>query len=214
MAALYLHQALFTQNPITPPAPARHSFSGHSSHGRHLSSVSSMTLRAPTPDHLLPTEPSLHSLDSASSVYLGLLARQPQHPTACLRSGTRVALDLEGDPETIGERKSRWERAVRRRLRRLRWTKWILLVVIGMNVVLCNLHREPEATFIIQARGGCTTPRGITWLSPCTSTVRDRSSRSLWEQALPFRSRSSSPLSSLQRWPRISNGSNGHGRCT
>ncbi|KAH9943904.1 hypothetical protein B0H21DRAFT_747516 [Amylocystis lapponica] len=129
MAALYLHQALFATEPSTP-IRAHRSLTVRSSHDRHLSSVSSATLRTSNSDHSQPTEPLLHPLDSESSVYLDLLSRQPQHP-AGPENGSHVGLSLEGDPVTLSERRSLWERVVRRRLRRLRWAKRILLAVIG-----------------------------------------------------------------------------------
>jgi len=130
MAALYLHQALFAPEPSVPPilSPSPHVQLPN----RQLSSVSTVTLRTTShSDHSHPTEALLSPVDTESSAaYLDLLSRQPHHPSSP-GSRTDVPLNLEGDPMTPGERRSRWERRVRRRLRRLRWTKRTLLVVIG-----------------------------------------------------------------------------------
>ncbi|OSX58038.1 hypothetical protein POSPLADRAFT_1061124 [Postia placenta MAD-698-R-SB12] len=135
MAALYLHQALFAPEPSVPPVLA-HTSPPSFRHGssiqvdRHLSSVSSVTLRtASTSDYSHPTEPLLRPLDSEPSAYLDLLSTQPQYPN---NHGTPDApLALDGDPVIPSERRSRWERRIRRRLRRLRWSRRTFLIIIG-----------------------------------------------------------------------------------
>ena len=142
MAALYLHQALFS-DPSVPQTATTSSTRSSFAQDRRLSAVSSVTLRtASNSDHSHPTEPLLNPPDSeASSAYLELLARQPRHPSS---PGTpeEAALCLEGGPVTLSERRSHWERRTRRRLRRLRWTKASLLCVIGEHSPLTRtLHR-------------------------------------------------------------------------
>ncbi|KAH9837739.1 uncharacterized protein C8Q71DRAFT_754228 [Rhodofomes roseus] len=133
MAALFLHQALFSSESSVVPqtaSSARSSFT----RDRRLSAVSSVTLHTVSnSDHSHPTEPLLNPPipeASSSSTYVDLLARQPRHPTSP-SSAADGALSLEGDPLTANERRSHWERRTRRRLRRLRWTKRSLLSVIG-----------------------------------------------------------------------------------
>ncbi|KAI0331335.1 hypothetical protein GY45DRAFT_629593 [Cubamyces sp. BRFM 1775] len=134
-AAVFLHNAIFTTE---PPPPASLAHRGHASpphhhrrgpHTRQLSSVSSVTLQTSTSEHSHPTEPLIHPGSSESSVYLDLLARQPTHPSSPPPTSTR-GLTLQGDPVTPRERRNIWEKAIRRRLKRLRWAGRVLLVVI------------------------------------------------------------------------------------
>ncbi|KAJ2965894.1 hypothetical protein NUW54_g13963 [Trametes sanguinea] len=142
-AAVFLHNAIFTNEPPAPPASIAPRVSigststghGRSSnhrrgpHMRQLSSVSSVTLQTSTSEHSHPTEPLIHPGSSESSVYLDLLARQPTHPSS--PPPTRgTGLTLQGDPVTQRERRNIWERAVRRRLQRLRWAGRALTVII------------------------------------------------------------------------------------
>lgn len=143
MAALYLHQALFAPEPSVPPVLA-HTSPPSFRHGssiqvdRHLSSVSSVTLRtASTSDYSHPTEPLLRPLDSEPSAYLELLSTQPQYPN---NHGTPDApLALDGGPVIPSERRSRWERRIRRRLRRLRWSRRTFLIIIGETSSILNI---------------------------------------------------------------------------
>lgn len=127
MAALYLHQALFSESSV-PQTATSSSTRSSLAQDRRLSAVSSVTLHGTASDHSHPTEPLLDS--EASSAYLELLARQPRHPTS-LGSPEEAALRLEGDPVTAAERRSHCEHRTRSRLRRLRWAKCSLLCVIG-----------------------------------------------------------------------------------
>ncbi|KZT00280.1 uncharacterized protein LAESUDRAFT_560262 [Laetiporus sulphureus 93-53] len=131
MAALYLHQALFAPEPAVPPLLASAPLSARSSYDPRLSSISTATLHtASHSDRSHPTSPLLHAQDVDSPAYLDLLARQPRHPSLP-SSPAETALQLDGDPATPIERRSRWERRIRRKLRRLRWTKRILLTIIA-----------------------------------------------------------------------------------
>ncbi|KAJ3557637.1 hypothetical protein NM688_g1369 [Phlebia brevispora] len=123
MAALYLHHALFAADPQPPPSNAR------TLHDRQSSSFSTVTLRT-TSDYTHPTESLLQHDEPTigSSAYLDILARQPLHP-AEPRASWNTSLSLQPDPITPRERKRIKERALRRKLRRLRWAKWILLIV-------------------------------------------------------------------------------------
>ncbi|KAI0946294.1 hypothetical protein AcV7_010309 [Taiwanofungus camphoratus] len=151
MAALYLHQALFASEPSPPPTLAHRSPGSRTPHDRQLSSVSSVTLRTTShSDHSHPTEPLLHPPSSESSVYLDLLSRQPHHPDGS-GSGPNTGLNLEGDPVTVSERRGHWERVVRKRLRRLRWTRRSLLVIIGAWAIF-NTVRYFVASTIYKSR--------------------------------------------------------------
>ncbi|KZT68027.1 hypothetical protein DAEQUDRAFT_766612 [Daedalea quercina L-15889] len=131
MAALFLHQALFAEG-STPQTATSSSTRSSYTQDKRLSALSSVTLTtASNSDYSHPTEPLLNLPDSeASSAYLDLLARQPRHPSSP-GGPAEAALRLEGDPVTASEQRSHLERRIRRRLRRLRWTKRSLLAVIG-----------------------------------------------------------------------------------
>ncbi|KAI0633025.1 hypothetical protein C8Q77DRAFT_1058952 [Trametes polyzona] len=128
-AAVFLHNAIFTTEP-PPPATLAHRAPNRRGgpHDRTLSSVSTVTLQTSTSEHSHPTEPLIHPGSSESSVYLDLLARQPTHPSSPPARGP--GLTLQGDPVTPRERRSVWERSIRKRLRRLRWAGRALLGII------------------------------------------------------------------------------------
>ncbi|CCM00702.1 uncharacterized protein FIBRA_02742 [Fibroporia radiculosa] len=134
MAALYLHQALFAPEPSVPPLLAHTSGTSSrasSPYTRHLSSVSTVTLRtASHSDHTYPSEPFLHTLGVESPAYFDLLARQPNHPSVP-STPSNIALSLEGDPLTEGEKRCQWICRIEKRLRRLQWAKRLLLSTIG-----------------------------------------------------------------------------------
>ena len=147
MAAVFLHNAIFaTDPPAPPPSAVAHRGAPHSppssphphgrsssgarhAHDRTLSSVSLQTLQTLPSDQSHPTESLIHGADdSASTVYLDLLARQPKHPSS---PATMGGLTLQGDPLSARERRVQRERTVRRRLRRLRWVQRALWAVIA-----------------------------------------------------------------------------------
>ena len=134
-AALYLHNAIFTTEPASPPSVAHthRSPNRRVPHDRQLSSVSSVTLQTSTSEHSHPTEPLIHPGSSESTVYLDLLARQPTHPSS--PAGRTQGLSLQGDPVTPRERRIQHERVVRRRLKRLRLVQRVLWVIIGEQLV-------------------------------------------------------------------------------
>lgn len=173
-AALYLHNAIFTTEPSSPPLSAAHvhthrspgTGSRRNPHDRQLSSVSSFTLRTSTSEHSHPTEPLIHG-SRESSVYLDLLAQQPTHPSSTLPRA--LGLTLDGDPVTPRERRIQYERMVRRRLRRLRWVQRVLWIVIGecgfrartIRVVLLPLaHIMEHEASIDERRKFCSALRG------------------------------------------------------
>ncbi|KAI0691808.1 hypothetical protein BC835DRAFT_1521174 [Cytidiella melzeri] len=117
MAALYLHQALFADE-TQPHRPTR------AHQGRQLPSISSATLNTVSENSHAPLVDTL----AESSAYLDLLTRQPPHPSD---GSPRTELSLQGDPLTDRERKRQWERVVRKRLRRLKWARRVLRVVIA-----------------------------------------------------------------------------------
>ncbi|EIW56467.1 uncharacterized protein TRAVEDRAFT_65689 [Trametes versicolor FP-101664 SS1] len=128
-AAVFLHNAIFTADPPPPASLAHRAPNRRGPHDRTLSSVSTVTLTTSTSEHSHPTEPLIHPGGSESSVYLDLLARQPTHPSSAPEPRPQ-GLTLQGDPVTPRERRSLWERSVRKRLQRLRWTGRVLLGVI------------------------------------------------------------------------------------
>lgn len=135
MAALYLHNALFNpaasaQSSATPtPDP----YTPH--HDRHRSSQSSVTVvpsfRTSNSEFSHPTEPLLNPEYSGSYAYADLLSRQPTHPSGPT-PGWDMGLTLVGDQPTMRERKDFWEKAVKKRLRRLKVTKSALEMLLGM----------------------------------------------------------------------------------
>lgn len=127
-AALYLHNALFAREPSPPVIAYRPSY-GRLPHDRHLSSISSMTLRTSVSEHSHPTEPLLHSPYSESA-YHELLARQPGHPDRPV-SAWETALSLDSEPVSQREQRRSRELEVRKSLRRLRWLRRALLLLIG-----------------------------------------------------------------------------------
>ncbi|TFK48217.1 hypothetical protein OE88DRAFT_559700 [Heliocybe sulcata] len=128
MAAVYIHNALFSpeMGSGSPPGGSR-PVSGHgrNAHQRTQSSYSVVTLQTTT-THTHPTESILHSVASVSSAYHDLLARQPPHPSEA-RSGWSAPLRLHDGPDVLGYR----EKALSKRLRRLRMAKVSFEVVIG-----------------------------------------------------------------------------------
>ncbi|KAH9920823.1 uncharacterized protein BXZ73DRAFT_91857 [Epithele typhae] len=150
MAAVFLHNAIFAAEPPTPPPPSLSSHAHSHRGGPFLLSH--------------PTEPLLRPnsfADSASSVYLGLLARQPTHPDA---PTVGMGLTLQGDPLTMREKRVQRERAVRKLLRRLRWAKRALWALIGSWATYCTvryyvgawLHPFQTRQIIALVLGSCT----------------------------------------------------------
>lgn len=135
MAALYLHQALFPDDTPSPPVSHRPSRAHQS---RQLSSISSVTLNTASENSHAPLVPGVDSF-TESSAYLDLLTRQPPHPS----EGSAITqLSLHGDPITDRERRTVWERAVRKRLRRLKWARRLLRGVIGASGNILT-HESP-----------------------------------------------------------------------
>jgi len=120
MAALYLHNAIFSPEASQDPA-SRH---------RHELSLQSSVTAAPNYrtsfsefSHL--TESLLHPDTSGSPAYADLLSRQPAHPSGP-QPGWDLGLSLVSDSPTIRERRDMWQRAVKIRLKRLSLTKGML----------------------------------------------------------------------------------------
>ncbi|RPD77216.1 hypothetical protein L226DRAFT_533220 [Lentinus tigrinus ALCF2SS1-7] len=173
MAAVFLHNAIFTTEPPSPPSLAHPQPGGphphhrapnrRGPHDRQLSSVSSVTLHTSTSEHSHPTEPLIHPGSSASSVYLDLLARQPTHPSSP-PPARGSGLTLQGDPVTPRERRIQYEQMVRRRLKRLRWAQRALFTIIGGWAIYNTiryylsawLHPYRERQVIALVLGSCT----------------------------------------------------------
>ncbi|KAI1790544.1 hypothetical protein LXA43DRAFT_890718 [Ganoderma leucocontextum] len=165
-AAVFLHNAIFAADPPSPPAatPAIIGAGAHRApnrrsahaHDRHLSSVSSITLQTSTSDHSHPTESLIHPDrlgSSESTVYLDLLARQPTHPSSPThRRDHPSGLSLQGDVLSPRERKERYEKDVRRRLKRLRLMQRVLWVIIG-GWATYNTVRYYMGAFLHHFRG-------------------------------------------------------------
>ncbi|CAL1698185.1 unnamed protein product [Somion occarium] len=128
MAALYLHNALFANDPPQTPSLAHRASSSRTPHDRHLSSQSLVTLRTTTSEHSHPSEPLLHGAYSESSGGHELLTRHPGYPNPPI-----PGLDPTLESAALGQRERRrqWELAIRKRLRYLRWGKRSLLLLIG-----------------------------------------------------------------------------------
>ncbi|KAI0693091.1 hypothetical protein C8T65DRAFT_668748 [Cerioporus squamosus] len=175
MAAVFLHNAIIATEPASPPSlahphphfgphPTQHRAPNRrTTHDRQLSSVSSVTLQTSTSEHSHPTEPLIHPGSSESSVYLDLLARQPTHPSSP-PPARGSGLTLQGDPVTARERRTQYERMVRRRLQRLRWAQRALFVIIGGWAIYNTiryylgawLHPYRERQVIALVLGSCT----------------------------------------------------------
>ncbi|TFK92158.1 hypothetical protein K466DRAFT_643503 [Polyporus arcularius HHB13444] len=171
MAAVFLHNAIFTTEPpsLAHPQSGPHPHWQHRApnrrlpHDRQLSSVSTVTLQTSTSEHSHPTEPLIHPGSSASSVYLDLLARQPTHPSSP-PPARGSGLTLRGDPVTARERRTQYEQTVRRRLKRLRWAQRALFVIIGAWAIYNTiryylaawLHPYRERQVIALVLGSCT----------------------------------------------------------
>jgi hypothetical protein len=131
MAALFLHNAIFSPESSQPPTPDTDIYNADiysPHHRRNLSSQSTANVspfRLSQSEFSHPTEPLLHPDTSGFLAYAELLSRQPTHPMGP-QPGWDVGLSLMGDPPTMRERKDTWEQAVKRRLKRLSLTKGAL----------------------------------------------------------------------------------------
>ncbi len=125
MAALYLHNAVFTPE---PSEISRSSFP----HSRNVSTISGTTLHASPSEQSHPAEPLLHPTTPDSIAYIDLFSRQPTlvDESGPIEWGTNPT--LFGDPPTLREKKRYWERALRKRLKRLRVLMRLLELVFGM----------------------------------------------------------------------------------
>lgn len=125
MAALYLHNVVFT------PEPSENSRSSPFPHSRNLSTVSGTTLHASPSECSHPTEPLLHPTTPDSLAYIDLFSRQPTlvDEPGPLEWGPNPT--LLGDPPTLREKKNFWERTLRKRLRRLRLLMRVLELIFG-----------------------------------------------------------------------------------
>ncbi|KIK66267.1 hypothetical protein GYMLUDRAFT_38080 [Collybiopsis luxurians FD-317 M1] len=115
MAALYLHNAIF----IPEPSETQDSIP-------HTRTISSTTLRTITTDQSHPTEPLLHSNNSGSLAYQDLLSMQPGY-----RDST-VGLSFDGGRPTLSEKQRYREKSVKKRLRILKFTGYILELILGI----------------------------------------------------------------------------------
>lgn len=125
MAALYLHNAVFT------PEPSESSRSSPFPHSRNFSTISGTTLHASGSEHSHPTEPLLHSTTPDSLAYIDLFSGQPTlvDEPGPLEWGTHPT--LLGDPPTLREKKNIWEKMIRKRLKRLRFLMRSLELIFG-----------------------------------------------------------------------------------
>lgn len=121
MAALYLHNAIFTQEPSD--SNSQRSFA-------HSRTISSTTLRTTTTDYSHPTEPLLQSTNSGSLAYQDLLSRQPGYQDEESEQWT-AELSPDNLPPTYKEGQDYREHSVRRRLRILKRSRLVLKAVLG-----------------------------------------------------------------------------------
>ncbi|TFK63625.1 hypothetical protein BDN72DRAFT_308207 [Pluteus cervinus] len=148
--------------PSTPPPGLRQP--QQASHFQTASTSTIISTNAYEYSH--PTEPLLQSTTSESVVYFDLLSRQPTHPHGPQRTQAwDMGLTLDGDPPTSRERKGLWERAVRRRLKRLKYLKWILEAALGVWAVYNSvryflafaIYRSVDGQIASLVQGICTT---------------------------------------------------------
>ena len=151
MAALYLHNALFANDPTTstltdPPSTSTHhgrastssrtTNSHHFQHhpqDRHLSSHSLVLS-----DNSHPSESVFHGAYSESSGgherLVARLSGSQSHHAEELSPGFTSFPSMESvgpSPISARERRRQWELALRKRLRRLRWARRSVLMLIG-----------------------------------------------------------------------------------
>ncbi|KAF9450515.1 hypothetical protein P691DRAFT_810202 [Macrolepiota fuliginosa MF-IS2] len=125
MAALYLHNAVFT--PETPDTARSPPFP----HSRNVSTISGTTLHASASESSHATEPLLQPITPDSLAYIDLFSRQPTliDEAGPLEWGPHPT--LLGDPPTLREKKNFWERTLRKRLKRLRILMRTLELIFG-----------------------------------------------------------------------------------
>ncbi|KAF7759710.1 hypothetical protein Agabi119p4_11405 [Agaricus bisporus var. burnettii] len=126
MAALYLHNAIFTPDPSE--------ISRSSSifpHSRNVSTATATTLHANASEQSHTREPLLHSTTSESWAYADPFSRQATlfNEPGRLEWGTHPP--FLGDPPTLRETKIFWEKKIRKRMRRLRYLMRLLEVIFG-----------------------------------------------------------------------------------
>ncbi|KAJ3749745.1 hypothetical protein EV360DRAFT_89708 [Lentinula raphanica] len=147
MAALYLHNAIFT-----PESSESHLQDDYSPHSR---TISSTTLRTTTTDYSHPTEPLLHSTDSGSLAYQDLLSRQPSFPGEQNQQWD-MSLSLGGHSSSSKERQDYREHTVRRKLRYLKQIRVVLKLVLAVWAVY-NTVRYFIAFTVYDSLQGQTT---------------------------------------------------------
>ncbi|KAJ4484125.1 hypothetical protein C8J55DRAFT_559254 [Lentinula edodes] len=146
MAALYLHNAIFTQEPSD--SNSQRSFA-------HSRTISSTTLRTTTTDYSHPTEPLLQSTNSGSLAYQDLLSRQPGYQDEESEQWT-AELSPDNLPPTYKEGQDYREHSVRRRLRILKRSRLVLKAVLALWAVY-NTVRYFIAYTIYDSLQGQTT---------------------------------------------------------
>ncbi|KAF8154224.1 hypothetical protein B0H34DRAFT_720981 [Crassisporium funariophilum] len=124
MAALYLHNAIYSRN---PSEPQENTFA----HSRNLSTISSATLQTSTTLHSQPHEPLLRPTSPRAANYFNQLERIPRNP-----DGTPARLrwddQLELDSGNTGEKKGYWGRNTRRPVGRWKWLRLSLEIVLAL----------------------------------------------------------------------------------
>ncbi|KAH8077102.1 hypothetical protein BXZ70DRAFT_707715 [Cristinia sonorae] len=145
MAALYLHNALFGNEPSSPPPIHRRPLSGRDPHSRQLSSRSSVTIHASTSEHSHPTEPLLQG---ESSAYRDMLSRQPRYPSG-VSSEWDTALSLDVEPASRRELQRLSEISLRKRIRRLRWASRSVLYLMGAWALFTTIRYAIAVTIYV-----------------------------------------------------------------
>lgn len=165
MAALYLHNAIFSPEIPQSPTPVVDIYPRH--HRRNQSSLSSIAA-APSVrtsnDFSHPTEPLLHSDMSGSMAYADLLSRQPMHPNGP-QPGWDLGLSLVSDSPTTRENKYVWEQSIKKRLQRLGLIKSVLEILMGVwatyntarYFIAFTSYSSSSAQAASLTLGGCTT---------------------------------------------------------
>ncbi|KAL1692470.1 hypothetical protein GGG16DRAFT_51356 [Schizophyllum commune] len=165
MAALSLHNAIFSPTTHDGPSLSPSASNSENSHHDRARSASTPTLTPSAGEYAHPTEPLLRAETGEALAYLELLSRQPKHPDAPPEAWDK-ALSLQGDPASPGDRKVFWESAARRRLRRFRWIKLALEAIVAIWAVYSAVRY-----FMAFSHYWGTVPRALTAAMGACATV-------------------------------------------
>lgn len=172
MAALYLHNAIFTPEPSEIIRS-----SSIFPHSRNPSTATTTTLHGNASEQSHTHEPLLRSSTSDSWSYINPLSGQPNsvdEPDPLEWGSPPVLLE---DPPTLRETKMFWEKKIRRRLRRLRYLMRSLEIIFGAG----KAHEDIAFPLNnLQGVGLSTTQRDIFLRSKTMILWKDNTRRWRW----------------------------------